>query len=61
MSCEIRVLVCHVHGQQADIDSYFAAVDEALDKVEATAAILWPGLDLLDTELDELEGFGEGE
>lgn len=53
MACELRFLGIHVHGYEAEIDSFFEAVEEALYQIEQDAPLLWPSLVFVTEESED--------
>lgn len=52
MTCEIRAVVVHVHGHEAEIDAFFDALDVAFEDVAKDAPLMWPSLAFIDEEDD---------
>lgn len=49
-SCEFRVLPIHVHGHRADIEAFFAAIEEKLAEVERDIPALYPSIEIIPPE-----------
>lgn len=50
MTCEIRAVVVHVHGHEAEIDAFFDALDVAFETVAADAPLMWPSLTFIEED-----------
>lgn len=53
MACEVRFLAFHVHGHEWEIEQFFEAIEDALDKLEETAQLLWPSLTFHEAETED--------
>lgn len=56
MACESRVLVVHVHGHEADIESFFDGLIDAMYGVVQNIPALYPSVEVITSEEDELAG-----
>lgn len=52
-SCRIEVVAVHVHGEEADLDAFFDALEEAVTTVSDDAEKLWPGLKFMPPDAEE--------
>lgn len=47
MACRIEMIAMHVHGEDADLDEFFEAVDTAVQQVADEADKRWPGIEFM--------------